>query len=69
MGHRITTQSRGKGRPTYRLLHYRGQASQLKHIGDDTQKITGSVIDIEHYLHVTHQSRLLNLKTGRKSTC
>jgi hypothetical protein len=47
MGHRITTQSRGKGGPTYRAPSHRYKA-ELKHIGDDTQTITGSVIDIEH---------------------
>jgi large subunit ribosomal protein L2 len=47
MGHRITTQSRGKGGPTYRAPSHRYKA-ELKHIGDDTKRIAGNIIDIEH---------------------
>ncbi|MGB8821665.1 MAG: 50S ribosomal protein L2, partial [Methanoregula sp.] len=33
MGHRITTQNRGRGGPTYRAPSHRYKA-ELKHVGD-----------------------------------
>jgi Ribosomal protein L2 len=65
MGHRITTQSRGKGGPSYRAPSHRYKA-ELKHIGDDTQKITGSVIDIEHDPARNAPIALVRLKDGAK---
>jgi large subunit ribosomal protein L2 len=65
MGHRITTQSRGKGGPTYRAPSHRYKA-ELKHIGDDTQKITGTVIDIEHDPARNAPIALIKLETGEK---
>ena len=65
MGHRITTQSRGKGGPTYRAPSHRYKA-ELKHIGDDTQKITGIVIDIEHDPARNAPIALVKLETGEK---
>ena len=65
MGHRITTQSRGKGGPTYRAPSHRYKA-ELKHIGDDTQKITGSVIDIEHDPARNAPIALVKLEDGAK---
>jgi large subunit ribosomal protein L2 len=65
MGHRITTQSRGKGGPTYRAPSHRYKA-ELKHIGDDTQKITGSVIDIEHDPARNSPIALVKLENGTK---
>jgi large subunit ribosomal protein L2 len=65
MGHRITTQSRGKGGPTYRAPSHRYKA-ELKHIGDDTQKITGSVIDIEHDPARNAPIALVRLEDGTK---
>jgi len=65
MGHRITTQSRGKGGPTYRAPSHRYKA-ELKHIGDDTQKITGTVIDIEHDPARNAPIALVKLETGEK---
>jgi len=47
MGHRITTQNRGRGGPTYRAPSHRYKA-ELKHVGDGTKTIRGSIIDIEH---------------------
>lgn len=47
MGHRITTQSRGKGGPTYRVPSHRYKA-QLKHFGSGEETVSGQVIDIEH---------------------
>nr|WP_320162541.1 50S ribosomal protein L2 [uncultured Methanoregula sp.] len=65
MGHRITTQSRGKGGPTYRAPSHRYKA-ELKHIGDDTQKITGTVIDIEHDPARNAPIALVKLEDGTK---
>jgi large subunit ribosomal protein L2 len=65
MGHRITTQSRGKGGPTYRAPSHRYKA-ELKHIGDDTQKITGTVIDIEHDPARNAPIALVKLEDGAK---
>jgi large subunit ribosomal protein L2 len=65
MGHRITTQSRGKGGPTYRAPSHRYKA-ELKHIGDDTQKITGTVIDIEHDPARNSPIALVRLENGTK---
>ncbi len=65
MGHRITTQARGKGGPTYRAPSHRYKA-ELKHIGDDTQKISGIVIDIEHDPARNAPIALVKLETGEK---
>jgi large subunit ribosomal protein L2 len=65
MGHRITTQSRGKGGPTYRAPSHRYKA-ELKHIGDDTQTITGTVIDIEHDPARNAPIALVKLADGTK---
>ncbi|HJJ56172.1 MAG TPA: 50S ribosomal protein L2 [Methanocorpusculum sp.] len=47
MGHRISTQSRGKGGPTYRAPSHRYKA-ELKHFGSFTDTVTATVMDIEH---------------------
>ena len=65
MGHRITTQARGKGGPTYRAPSHRYKA-ELKHVGDDTQKITGTVIDIEHDPARNAPIALVKLENGEK---
>src|SRR5665647_1750977 len=65
MGHRITTQSRGKGGPTYRAPSHRYKA-ELKHIGDETQKIMGNVIDIEHDPARNAPIALVKLDDGTK---
>jgi large subunit ribosomal protein L2 len=65
MGHRITTQSRGKGGPTYRAPSHRYKA-ELKHIGDDTQQFTGTVIDIEHDPARNAPIALVKLEDGAK---
>jgi large subunit ribosomal protein L2 len=65
MGHRITTQSRGKGGPTYRAPSHRYKA-ELKHIGDHTQTITGTVIDIEHDPARNAPIALVKLESGSK---
>ena len=65
MGHRITTQARGKGGPTYRAPSHRYKA-ELKHIGDDAQKITGTVIDIEHDPARNAPIALVKLESGEK---
>jgi large subunit ribosomal protein L2 len=65
MGHRITTQARGKGGPTYRAPSHRYKA-ELKHIGDDTQTIKGVVIDIEHDPARNAPIALVKLEDGTK---
>ncbi|MEI7648704.1 MAG: 50S ribosomal protein L2 [Methanomicrobiales archaeon] len=65
MGHRITTQARGKGGPTYRAPSHRYKA-ELKHIGDDTQNNTGTVIDIEHDPARNAPIALVKLESGPK---
>jgi large subunit ribosomal protein L2 len=65
MGHRITTQARGKGGPTYRAPSHRYKA-ELKHIGDDTQTIKGTVIDIEHDPARNAPIALVKLEDGTK---
>lgn len=47
MGHRITTQNRGKGGPAYRAPSHRYKAA-LRHLGNEDSLVTGTVIDIEH---------------------
>jgi large subunit ribosomal protein L2 len=47
MGHRITTQNRGKGGPAYRAPSHRYKAA-LRHLGNEDALVTGTVIDIEH---------------------
>ena len=65
MGHRITTQSRGKGGPTYRAPSHRYKAA-LKHIGDDTKTIAGTVFDIEHDPARNAPIALVKLEDGAK---
>ncbi|HNI42715.1 MAG TPA: 50S ribosomal protein L2, partial [Methanoregulaceae archaeon] len=47
MGHRITTQNRGKGGPAYRVPSHRYKAA-LRHASSGTTTVKGIVIDIEH---------------------
>lgn len=47
MGHRITTQSRGKGGPTYRAPSHRYKAA-LRHVGGSDSTVRGVIVDIEH---------------------
>ncbi len=47
MGHRITSQNRGRGGSTYRAPSHRYKA-RLRHPGTNDTLITGEVIDIEH---------------------
>ncbi|MDU9376286.1 hypothetical protein McpSp1_08840 [Methanocorpusculaceae archaeon Sp1] len=47
MGHRISTQARGKGGSTYRAPSHQYKAA-LKHFGSFTETVTATVIDIEH---------------------
>jgi large subunit ribosomal protein L2 len=66
MGHRITTQSRGKGGPTYRAPSHRYKA-ELRHIGDGSRTVTGSVIDIEHDPARNAPIALVKLEDGTKT--
>jgi large subunit ribosomal protein L2 len=65
MGHRITTQNRGRGGPTYRAPSHRYKA-ELKHIGTDDQTVTGSIIDIEHDPARNAPIALVKLENGTK---
>jgi len=65
MGHRLTTQARGRGGPTYRAPSHRYKA-ELKHIGDDTKKVTGTIIDIEHDPARNAPIALVRLESGEK---
>jgi large subunit ribosomal protein L2 len=65
MGHRITTQNRGRGGPTYRAPSHRYKA-ELKHIGNDTRSVTGSIIDIEHDPARNAPIALVKLEDGTK---
>jgi large subunit ribosomal protein L2 len=47
MGHRISTQARGKGGPTYRAPSHQYKA-ELKHFGSALETVRATVIDIEH---------------------
>ena len=47
MGHRITTQSRGRGGPTYRAPSHRYKA-ELKHLGRSGETVSYPIVDIEH---------------------
>ncbi len=47
MGHRITTQSRGHGSPTYRAPSHRYKAA-LKHLGRAGETLSYKIVDIEH---------------------
>ena len=65
MGHRITTQSRGKGGPTYRVPSHRYKAA-LRHIGSGDDLVKGKVIDIEHDPARHTPIALVRLEDGAK---
>ena len=65
MGHRITTQSRGKGGPTYRVPSHRYKIA-LRHIGKGETTIRGTVIDIEHDPARHSPIALVRLEDGSK---
>jgi len=65
MAHRITTQSRGKGGPTYRAPSHRYKA-ELKHIKTGDATITAVIIDIEHDPARHAPIALVKLETGEK---
>ncbi|MCX6685964.1 MAG: 50S ribosomal protein L2 [Methanoregula sp.] len=66
MGHRITTQNRGRGGPTYRAPSHRYKA-ELRHIGDSTKTINGAIIDIEHDPARNAPIALVRLEDGSKT--
>jgi len=47
MGHRIISQNRGRGGPTYRSPSHKYKA-ELKHVCKNNEDLTGRIIDIEH---------------------
>ena len=65
MAHRITTQSRGKGGPTYRAPSHRYKA-ELKHIKAGDAIITAVIVDIEHDPARHAPIALVKLETGEK---
>jgi large subunit ribosomal protein L2 len=66
MGHRITTQNRGRGGPVYRAPSHRFKAS-LKHLGSGKTTVRGSVIDIEHDPARSAPIALVRLEDGTKT--
>ena len=65
MGHRITTQARGKGGPTYRAPSHRYKAA-LKHVGNDDVTTKGTIFDIEHDPARNCPIALVKLDSGEK---
>ncbi len=65
MGHRITTQSRGKGGPTYRAPSHRYKAA-LRHVSSGEITVHGKVEDIEHDPARHAPIALVRLENGSK---
>jgi large subunit ribosomal protein L2 len=65
MGHRITTQSRGKGGPTYRAPSHRYKAA-LRHVNSTGGLVRGVVEDIEHDPARNAPLALVRLENGTK---
>lgn len=65
MGHRITTQARGKGGPTYRAPSHRYKAA-LKHVGNVDVTTKGTIFDIEHDPARNCPIALVKLDSGEK---
>ena len=66
MGHRITTQNRGRGGPTYRAPSHRYKAA-LRHSGSGETTVRGKVIDIEHDPARHSPIALVRLEDGSKT--
>lgn len=66
MGHRITTQNRGRGGSTYRAPSHRYKAA-LRHPGSDETTVRGKVIDIEHDPARHSPIALVRLEDGSKT--
>ncbi|MBP7119826.1 MAG: 50S ribosomal protein L2 [Methanolinea sp.] len=66
MGHRITTQSRGKGGPTYRAPSHRYKA-ELRHVDSGENTVRGVIEDIEHDPARHAPIALVRLENGTKS--
>jgi len=65
MGHRITTQNRGRGGPTYRAPSHRYKAA-LRHVGNGDITSSGLIIDIEHDPARNAPIALVKLVDGKK---
>ena len=65
MGHRITTQNRGKGGPTYRVPSHRYKAA-LRHASNGNTTVKGIVVDIEHDPARHTPIALVKLEDGSK---
>jgi len=65
MGHRITSQNRGRGGPTYRAPSHRYKA-RLRHAGTNTAPAVGQVVDIEHDPARHTPIALARLEDGQK---
>lgn len=66
MGHRITTQNRGRGGPTYRAPSHRYKAA-LRHAGSGETTVRGKVLDIEHDPARHSPIALVRLEDGSKT--
>jgi large subunit ribosomal protein L2 len=66
MGHRITTQNRGRGGPTYRAPSHRYKAT-LRHLGNGDVTSRGVVIDIEHDPARNSPIALVRMEDGKKN--
>jgi large subunit ribosomal protein L2 len=65
MAHRITSQNRGRGGPTYRAPSHRYKA-ELRHAGTNVAPVSGHVVDIEHDPARHAPIALARLEDGRK---
>ncbi|MDH7593928.1 MAG: 50S ribosomal protein L2 [Methanomicrobiales archaeon] len=64
MGHRIQTQNRGRGGSTWRAPSHRYRC-EVKHAGDTSKRVRGTVIDIEHDPARHGPVALVRLETGK----
>ena len=66
MGHRIQTQNRGRGGPTYRAPSHLYRAA-VHHAGRNDSITRGKVVDIEHDPARHGPVALVSLEDGRKT--
>lgn len=66
MGHRIQTQNRGRGGPSYRAPSHNYKA-ELRHAGTDETLTVGTILDIEHDPARHTPIAFVELATGKKS--
>jgi len=66
MGHRISSQARGKGGPTYRAPSHKYKAA-LRHAGRSDLTVRGTIIGIEHDPARHTPIALVRLESGEKT--